>query len=102
MGKPCPECPFKRTAPAGWLGPYRGDAKAFIADTWQEEGMRCHMAVATVGAKAPLCTGSLICVNNSFKRYRDPAMQEAQDAEGKDHNIMNAWEFIKHHEGEAK
>jgi hypothetical protein len=112
--KPCKECPFLKTSVAGWLGP--DSAQEVTSRVHGEAEYPCHMdvdvSIKRDGSfiqnghtcahpdKVEQCVGAIICANKSFKRYRVPELAAHQDAvkgcpEEKD--VMNAWEFKKHH-----
>jgi hypothetical protein len=71
---PCAECPFRRKAPAGWLGGFTPDEFAYIAD--REQRMPCHLTMASEGASyadpgdATQCAGRAIFWANQCKRPR--------------------------------
>lgn len=101
--KPCAECPFRKEAPAGWLGPWEGPEE-IIQQAFSEAGLMCHSTVVNTGVIAPgtqVCTGSLQCANASAKSYRNDELRELADDAGKNEDVMNAFDFRKHHGGES-
>lgn len=77
---PCKECPFRRVAPAGWLGGMTADEFRHLADL--EQRMPCHLHMGREGGKggpvvsyanpgnAPQCAGRAIYWANQFKLPR--------------------------------
>jgi len=96
--KPCKECPFKKGSVAGWLGPYK-TALQFIQDSFQQDGMACHMSVEAGDVKT--CIGSLHCANNSAKQFQGCLLVEqlaVRDDTDAAEQCMTAPEFIAHHQ----
>ena len=102
--KPCGECPFRKNALPGWLGPWKS-AEELLRPVMGEVGFICHMSLQTDydeargidESKHKLCAGSLICANKSFKSYRNPDLAAAQKKFGRDEGIMDQWEFVERH-----
>lgn len=101
--KPCRECPFRRIAPAGWLGGFTPDEFVLIAD--QEQRMPCHLHMAKHGATyaepgttAPQCAGRAIYWANQLKvpRVSGSILELPQDIE---HVFRWRHEFVAHHRG---
>jgi hypothetical protein len=72
---PCHECPFRRAAPAGWLGGLTPDEFVLLAD--QEQRMPCHLhmgkfdaSYSDPGTTAPQCAGRAIYWANQCKTPR--------------------------------
>ena len=105
--KPCGDCPFRRAAPAGWIGAHGHPSE--ITDIVMADGkFPCHMAVnklETEGADfetavdaAPYCVGSLIMMNNTCKISRNTFVSELQTKVGKSKDVFaNRREFDEHH-----
>ena len=97
--KPCRECPFRKRAPAGWLGPWTPED--LIGQVMSEAGFACHMTVKEDGVSTGTlqCAGALICANKSAKGYRNPELAMDQNAlRGHfDNEVMGAHEFLEHH-----
>jgi hypothetical protein len=101
--RPCSACPFRRQAPAGWLG--RGTPQSFIVEISMERPLPCHPTIDyedprwserwTAQETGKICAGSLILAANMGKVPRDPAFPRLPPnrAVFKDH-----LEFIRHHE----
>ncbi len=106
--KPCGECPFRRKAPAGWIGGH-GHPKEITDIVMSDQKFPCHTAVSALeneGADfetavdaAPYCVGSLIMMNNSCKLSRNRFVSDLQKRIGKSVEVFsNAYKFIEHHE----
>ena len=74
---PCKECPFRRTAPPGWLGGGEiGRAADYLAEAHSDRDIACHVSVRAAD-RAPLrkfahsCVGLAIYRNNVHKLPRD-------------------------------
>lgn len=100
--KPCAECPFRKEAPAGWLGPWT--VEGILSQIMSEAPLYCHSTVVNTGELAPgtqVCTGALVCANRSAKLYRDPELAQLAGSVDAGIDCMNAHEFRKHHGGES-
>lgn len=84
----CDECPFRATAPAGWLGPYTVQQ---MHDIVHKEGdLICHKDVARLAKKGASkrkvevagqhCVGMLRYRSSVCKRGHDATQLAAQDA----------------------
>ena len=100
--KPCNDCPFRKKAPAGWLG--ANHPQPFV-NAAQNTGLPCHKTVDYEAEDwdveqnyAPACAGSLIMMKNAGMRPYDPDVQDMVDAVEKSDDVF-AWpfEFVKHH-----
>ncbi len=102
---PCGECPFRRRAPAGWLG--ANTPQALIAEISLERPLPCHPTIDyedpawlekwTAQQIGRICAGSLIMAANMGKLARDRAFPRLP---ADDHAVFkNHLEFIAHHEG---
>ncbi len=99
--KPCKACPFRNTALAGWLGPWK--PVDLIEQIMSEGGFSCHLTIKENGNPegTQQCAGALISANKSCKSYRAPELNKAQQAllEHPDtNNVMDSREFLEHHE----
>jgi hypothetical protein len=99
---PCPQCPFRRTALAGWLGGLSPDEFAHLAHS--ETRMYCHsylrdrtgMAYDCVEAtRLPQCAGRAIYWANQLKLPRDPSLLVLP----RDTTVVFEWphQFTAHH-----
>lgn len=99
--KPCAECPFRKTSPRGWLGPWTVDS--IMSTAFSEVGLACHMTVKQDGRDDPkvrACAGSLISANVSCKRFVAPNMVEMQEqlaGHADESKVLTQWEFREHH-----
>jgi hypothetical protein len=72
--KPCNDCPWRRNAAPGWLGPLSGDEWILLAHS--DEPIACHITIEreddweTPGIKQ--CKGASIYRANMAKSPRDP------------------------------
>lgn len=106
--KPCGDCPFRRAAPAGWIGAH--EAPSEITDiVMADQKFPCHSAVNkledegadfdTAVNAAPYCVGSLVMMNNTCKISRNSFVIDLQKRVGKSRDVFaNAREFVAHHE----
>ncbi len=112
--QPCSECPFRRCAPAGWVG----DASPadFIDTAMADHAMPCHQTVdyeqddwrdqlIEEGTKVQHCAGARIFFANQCKLPRNPvyllAIERGQViklAADKERVFANRAEFLAHHE----
>jgi hypothetical protein len=80
---PCKQCPFRKTAMAGWLG--AAPPEMFIGNIMGEVPSPCHSSINydkeknweekwRAGKLGKLCTGALIMAANSAKQARDQRM----------------------------
>lgn len=94
---PCPECPYRRKAPPGYMGGHDpADYAQFIRF---QVPVACHMTVSEGQTGEPsLCTGAAQAVANSCAMPRDPHYAEQVQRAGKNPDVfMFAAEFEKHH-----
>lgn len=105
--KPCGDCPFRRAAPAGWIGAH-GHPQEITDIVMADQKFPCHTAVnklETEGADfetavdaAPYCVGSLIMMNNTCKVSRNSFVVALQKRVGKSEDVFaNQREFVDHH-----
>lgn len=106
--KLCNDCPFRRNAPAGWIGAHTHPSE--ITDiVLADQKFPCHVAVnklenegadfETAVNAAPYCIGSLVMMNNTAKLSRNSFVLELQKRIGKSSDVFaNAREFVAHHE----
>jgi len=104
--QPCAECPFRRKAPAGYIGAH--DAVEEITDIVLSDGrFPCHMEVTKRterGEKferavwtAPVCAGSAALLSNMIKRSRMREVSILQDALGKRDDVFARPEEMHSH-----
>ena len=84
--KMCKECPFRASAPSGWLGPWTIDEIEQIVQF--DVNLICHVAVANkqkrglsnheIGETGQHCVGMLRYMNSMCKLSRDPDKMNAQ------------------------
>jgi hypothetical protein len=100
---PCKECPFRRVAPAGWLGGYTPSGFLWVAQG--EQRMPCHLRMKKLDGvdyahpgNAPQCAGRAIFWANQIKRPRVP--EDGILELPKNTELVFEWpaEFLSHHE----
>ncbi len=105
--KPCGDCPFRRAAPAGWIGGH-GDPAEISAIVMSDQKFPCHVVVnelenegadfETAVDAAPYCVGSLAMMNNACKLSRNTFVSDLQKRIGKNEDVFaNVVEFQAHH-----
>lgn len=97
--KPCNECPWRRVAPSGWLGPL--DADDWLQAAHSDAPIACHMTLPcddppwdTPGLRQ--CAGAAQFRTNVFKSPRNPAVATAERRDDSEVFGTNA-EFRDHH-----
>jgi hypothetical protein len=99
---PCNECPWRRDAAAGHLGPL--PAEAWVALVHSDEAIACHKTIEESGnwdtPKIRQCAGAGIHRTNTFKSPRD---REVWRSEEPDHEVVfsRSTEFVAHHTREG-
>lgn len=85
--KPCHDCPWRRNAVRGWLGPHSAEAWMEIARS--DDAVPCH------ALEGPQCAGLAIFRANICKLPRDPNVLRLP----KDWNTVfdHPQQFINHH-----
>lgn len=96
---PCNECPWRRDAAPGHLGPHSAMEWHRIAHG--ESAIACHKTIRVSGEWAPgtrQCRGAAIFRENVCKNPRNPTIETGP----RDMETVFATdeEFIEHHEGE--
>lgn len=100
---PCNECPFRKAAAPGWLGPWNQDT--ILQQAHSESGLACHVD-GLIKKKLPdlelhdkvhVCVGGLMNANASCKSFRNPELREFAKKVGTSPDILTAWEFKEHH-----
>jgi hypothetical protein len=86
--KPCSDCPWRRDALPGWLGPFNAQNWARIAST--DALIECHVFVG------PQCAGAAIIRANMCKLPRDPDVLRLPADRVK--VFSNTREFIDYHQ----
>jgi hypothetical protein len=101
--KPCKQCPFRRTAPAGWLG--EGTPESFIVAISMEQPLPCHPSIDYSDPEwlekwkaqeiGTICAGSLIMSANMCKSPRDKKFPRLP--RDKETVFGTHLEFLAHH-----
>lgn len=97
--KPCNECPFRRKAAAGWLGPWESPEQLELVIG--HVAFPCHRTIKEDNddpTKHRACTGALQHLNNQFALSHDPEMAKYQKLAGKSDDVFQ-WphQFNNHH-----
>jgi hypothetical protein len=92
---PCGDCPWRRAATRGWLGPY--SAEQWLTIVHSDEPIACHQTITTSGTwdGALQCRGAAIFRENRFKLPRDPAV--VVGPEDRVRVFSTDQEFVEHH-----
>jgi hypothetical protein len=98
--KPCGKCPFRRTAPAGWLGGSTPEEYHLMAHS--DVDVACHTQKGFHDSTTnPLrsCAGLAVYRNNSLKSPRGGSALVACDTVAKDtdNEVFKHREFLEHH-----
>lgn len=100
--KPCHECPWRKDAPAGWLGGHSAETYADAVDN--NEVPACHLN--DYGPKAPrtaMCAGALGTMSNQCKSaYNTDGGDAARQVVGQNPECFShVAEFYTHHTDQA-
>jgi len=94
---PCSECPWRRVAPAGWLGPET--AEGWINIVLGDGLIACHMTIPGHDlADMTQCAGAAIFRANVAKIPRSSAVHKLP--KNRDEVFATPAEFRQHHQGE--
>lgn len=94
---PCNDCPWRRNAIAGWLGPHTASEWLDIAHG--ESAIACHQTIDHNGqdwSELKQCRGAAIFRANVAKLPRNPKV--AVGPEDHEHVFSSSKEFLEHHE----
>lgn len=92
---PCKECPWRRKAPAGWLGGL--SIEWFTRRAQVQSPVACHMTVGGTG-EPRLCTGYAQALANACSLPRDPQLAAEVRTAGQSPEVFrSAREFDAHH-----
>lgn len=107
LTKPCKECPFSRTSPPGYLGPW--DSSSILVAIGRHP-FPCHLTVAphdTHGENSPraaACAGAALHMNNKLELSHMPEMRALQDKLAESpysgEVFKGTAEFLTHHDPE--
>lgn len=91
--KPCKECPFRRIAPAGYLG--GNDPKSFAINAANDGHFPCHLTMDDGLERELECAGRATMWANQAKKSRDTSVPRlTPDREGV---FSHIGEFTEHH-----
>jgi len=94
--KPCDDCPWRRNATPGWLGPYDADDWVLLAHS--DEPIACHLTIVEDesfdGTRA--CAGAQIYRANVAKLARGAPLSHVLPAD-RDAVFGLPSQFIEHH-----
>lgn len=93
---PCKECPWRREAAPGWLGPLT--AEEWCKTAHAENAIACHKTIPKGGGWGPQtrqCRGAAIFRANVFKHPHNATIEVGP----RDEELVFSWddEFIDHH-----
>ncbi len=97
LTKPCSDCPWRRIAAPGWLGPLT--AEEWWATAHSDMAIACHLTITNEDWDDPgmrQCAGVAIYRSNVHKSPRDPevlTLPENLDT------VFGLGEFVKYHTG---
>lgn len=101
--QPCNDCPWRRNATPGWLGPY--DAFRWLAVIHGESVIACHKTIRDADDEGVgdwddpamrQCRGAAIFRSHVCKQPKHPDVETGPD--DPDHVFTNGTEFVEHHE----
>lgn len=96
--EPCPECPWRKIAPAGWLG---GHTAEFYTDAVQfNEVPACHLQDCGPDSnRTAMCAGALAVMANSCTLpHKTKGGDKARNVVGKREDCFSfPRDFYKHH-----
>lgn len=96
---PCNDCPWRRVAAPGWLGPY--DPQHWIELAHSEQPIACHQTIKVEDWSDPelrQCKGAAIFRSNVFKLPRNPQDAAATTKVDTVKVFATDTEFIDYHE----
>jgi hypothetical protein len=98
-GTPCRECPWRRKAAPGWLGPHTAEEWASMAHG--EGFIACHLTIKDENDPAAMtqCSGSAIFRGNVCKLPRSGAATLPSD---RTTVFSSNAEFVAHHDRKKK
>ncbi len=70
LNKPCSDCPWRRNAAPGWLGPFT--AEEWFALAHSDEVIACHLSLDRSDGEWIQCAGAAIYRSNVAKSPRHP------------------------------
>lgn len=98
LKQPCKECPFRKKAPAGWLGPWNPED---IVRQISYGEFPCHRTIPHNSIEnMESCGGAAMLLNNSIQQAHGTVLSSHQrKIEEEDHSTVfsNKQEFLDHH-----
>lgn len=98
VAKPCNDCPWRRNATPGWLGPHT--AEEWLDQAHGEAAIACHQTLPTGGGWAPescQCRGVASFRANVYKQPRNPTIEVGP----RDPDVFESnAEFLDYHGGD--
>jgi hypothetical protein len=97
VAQPCNDCPWRRVATPGWLGP--DTPEGWIESAHSEAVIACHKTLNRDGWAPGVhqCRGAAIFRENVMKTPRNPTV--ALGPEDTETVFANNKEFLEHHRG---
>lgn len=96
VAQPCNECPWRRKAAPGWLGPH--SAALWLEIAHSEPAIACHKTIPEGGGwegSTRQCRGAAIFRRNVLKSPRNPSV--AVGPKDTEHVFASNAEFLAHH-----
>jgi hypothetical protein len=97
---PCAECPWRKAAPAGWLGGF--SAEEYADPVQENEVPACHLRDhGPESDNTAFCVGSLSTMANAcISAWKSPGGEEAKKIVGRrDDTFGHPALFYQHHTG---
>lgn len=105
-GKPCSDCPWRRNAKKGWLGPYT--AMEWVQIVHGDSPIACHQTITETNEDGVgdwdhpamrQCRGAAIFREHVCKSPKNPSIETGPD--DPEHVFVSNAEFLSHHTGQA-
>lgn len=103
--QPCNDCPWRRVAKRGWLGPWT--AAQWLAIVHGDSPIACHQTITETDESGSgdwehpamrQCRGAAIFREHVCKSPRNPEIETGP--EDRDNVFANNYEFYRHHTGD--
>jgi len=98
--EPCKECPWRKAAPAGWLGGH--SAEVYADAVAGNEVPACHLRdLGPEDDETSMCAGALaVLANSCTSAWKTPGGDEARKTVGRRPDCFaHPKEFFEHHTG---
>jgi len=98
MGKPCDDCPFRKNAAPGWLGPW--EPLDLYQSVMSEQPFACHQTIDSDGhpiEETELCVGSMMFASKCGKSFRTPELEAQRLRHQPEADQCMGIDFLKFH-----